>query len=264
MVSRCRSLLVGLLACGLLLPFATAAEAKRHSFGERRLMEGSRGHDVRVLQGYLSRVGIETAVDGHFGPNTKRRVRKWERRSSVRKVNGRVSKGNARKLRRQVEAGVTVHPPAAAESEAVEPLLETAGEDAVLGPDGKAIAPASAPQVVKDVIAAANKIAGKPYRYGGGHARWKDSGYDCSGSVSFALHGGDLLDSPLPSGALMSWGKAGKGEWITVYAHGGHAYAVIAGLRFDTGYNNAGSSGPRWSERMRPASGYTKRHPAGY
>ena len=80
--------------------------------------------------------------------------------------------------------------------------------------------------------------------------------------MSYALHGAGLLKQALPSGSFMSWGEAGKGSWITVYAHGGHAFVVIAGLRFDTGYNNAGQ-GPRWSERMRPDGGYTARHPAG-
>ena len=91
------------------------------------------------------------------------------------------------------------------------------------------VPPASAPPRVKAVIAAANQIRSKPYIYGGGHARWWDRGYDCSGSVSFALHGGKFLESPLPSGPLESWGEEGEGRWITVYANPGHAYAVIAG-----------------------------------
>jgi hypothetical protein len=247
-VSRCRTLVVGLLAAGLLLPASASAV-----FGDRPLREGSRGHDVRVLQDFLTRVGLKTTVDGMYGPATARRVRSWERRSSVR-VNGRVSRPDARVLRSQVEQGIRVH----------EPTVETfaAGENATLGADGLAIAPASAPQQVKDAIAAANRIVGKPYKYGGGHRRWEDSGYDCSGSVSYALHGAGLLDQALPSGSFMRWGSAGPGSWITVYAHGGHAFVVIAGLRLDTGYNNAGS-GPRWSTRMRPTAGYTVRHPDG-
>jgi len=130
---------------------------------------------------------------------------------------------------------------------------------------GQAIAPADAPPAVKKVIAAANKIRTKPYIYGGGHGRWWDAGYDCSGAVSFALHGGSLIDTPMPSGSLAGWGSAGKGRWITVYANGGHAYAIIAGLRWDTAGTTNGT-GPRWHKSLRAqASGpFTARHPAGY
>ena len=107
------------------------------------------------------------------------------------------------------------------------------------------IPPKSAPPRVKAVIAAANKIRTKPYIYGGGHGRWWDRGYDCSGSVSYALHGGEFLDSPLPSGPMASWGLAGEGRWITVYANAGHAYAVIAGYRWDTSGNTDGKTGPQ-------------------
>ena len=136
-----------------------------------------------------------------------------------------------------------------------QPLAAPAGEKAVLDGAGHAVAPESAPEEVKAAIAAANKIVGKPYKYGGGHGRWNDSGYDCSGAMSYALHGAGLLDRPLTSGDFMSWGKARKGTWITIYAQGGHGFLVIAGLRFDTGWNNAGK-GPRWSEVMRPTDGY--------
>jgi hypothetical protein len=131
--------------------------------------------------------------------------------------------------------------------------------------NGRAIPPANAPAAVRQVIAAANKIRTKPYIYGGGHARFWDSGYDCSGSVSFALHGGGFLSSPLPSGPMESWGSAGKGRWITVYANSGHAYAVIAGLRWDTAGNTSGT-GPRWHKSTRAAASgpFIARHPAGY
>lgn len=248
---RCRSLALGLAALGLLLPATASAE-----FGDRTLRQGNRGHDVRVLQDFLTRVGLETTVDGQFGPQTARRVRSWERRS-VRRVNARVSRREARKLTRQVEKGVRVHE-AAPEPAASAP----AGESATLGADGQAIAPASAPQEVKDAIAAANRISGKPYKYGGGHGKWEDSGYDCSGAMSYVLHGAGLVNRARTSGDYMRWGRAGKGSWITVYAHSGHGFLVVAGLRFDTGWNNAGK-GPRWSEEMRPTDGYTVRHPRG-
>jgi hypothetical protein len=134
--------------------------------------------------------------------------------------------------------------------------------------NGRAIAPADAPNKVKKVIAAANKIIEKPYKYGGGHAKWNDSGYDCSGTVSFALHGAKLIDSPLPSGDLMHWGHSGAGKWITVYANGGHAFMVVAGLRLDTGYRTSyaakrgakSGSGPRW-DKLRSPDGFAVRHP---
>jgi hypothetical protein len=131
-------------------------------------------------------------------------------------------------------------------------------------PTGELIPPASAPPRVKAVIAAANKIRTKPYIYGGGHAKWNDRGYDCSGSVSFALHGGKFLSSPLPSGSMESWGEEGEGRWITVYANGGHAYAVIAGVRLDTSGDEGGETGPRWHTELRDNIGYVARHPTGY
>lgn len=126
---------------------------------------------------------------------------------------------------------------------------------------GRAVAPLDAPPQVREVIAAANRIRKKPYVWGGGHGRWWDRGYDCSGAVSYALRGGDLIDSPLPSGPLMRWGSPGRGKWITVYAHGGHTYAVIAGLRWDT--SGTGGNGPRWSTKIRKPRGYVARHPEG-
>jgi hypothetical protein len=137
--------------------------------------------------------------------------------------------------------------------------------------DGRVIAPASAPRRVKRVIEAANRLVEKPYVYGGGHKPFSstlDSGYDCSGAVSYALYGGRFLRSPLPSGALMSWGEEGPGDWITVYAHGGHAYIVVAGLRFDTSLRDPDapgpSTGPRWSRTLRESDAFVARHPYGY
>jgi hypothetical protein len=136
---------------------------------------------------------------------------------------------------------------------------------------GIAYAPKGAPPQVVKAIAAANKIVRMPYRYGGGHnTSFKDSGYDCSGSVSFALHGAGLLRSPLDSSSFMRWGLAGKGRWITVYTNPGHAFMMIAGLRFDTGYRDGNAprngtypgSGPRWGH-FRPTSGFSARHPKG-
>jgi hypothetical protein len=126
---------------------------------------------------------------------------------------------------------------------------------------GKAIPPASAPARVKKVIRWANRIRRHPYRWGGGHGSFHDSGYDCSGAVSYALRGGRFIASPLASGPLMSWQKPGRGKWITVYSNPGHVYLVVAGLRFDTA--NTGGNGPRWSKSLRSTPGsFTARHPA--
>jgi cell wall-associated NlpC family hydrolase len=133
---------------------------------------------------------------------------------------------------------------------------------ASLASDGRtALAPAGAPPQVVTAIAAANRINRKPYRYGGGHARFRDSGYDCSGTVSYVLHAAGYLRRPRASGDLMRFGHLGRGQWITVYANGGHAYMVIAGLRFDT--SGPGPSGPRWRVQKRSSRGYVARHPTG-
>jgi cell wall-associated NlpC family hydrolase len=127
--------------------------------------------------------------------------------------------------------------------------------------DGRAVAPRDAPQIVRDVINAGNVIAKTPYLWGGGHGGWSSVGYDCSGSVSFALAGAGLLDTPLTSGALAQWGAAGPGRWITIYANGGHVWMVVAGLRFDTG--GLRGSGTRWQPTSRSTSGFVARHPEG-
>ncbi|OLE35973.1 MAG: hypothetical protein AUG48_09085 [Actinobacteria bacterium 13_1_20CM_3_68_9] len=124
---------------------------------------------------------------------------------------------------------------------------------------GKAIAPSDAPQRVVGVIDAANRIAKhKPYCYGGGHGSFKSSCYDCSGSVSYALHGGRLVHRPMDSSQLMRWGHGSRGNWITVFANAGHAYMKVAGLRFDTSMTRG--AGPGWSKEMVSGRGYSKRH----
>jgi cell wall-associated NlpC family hydrolase len=127
--------------------------------------------------------------------------------------------------------------------------------------DGTAVAPKDAPQIVREVINTGNVIAKTPYLWGGGHGSWAASGYDCSGSVSFALAGAGLLDSPLTSGLLARWGSAGPGRWITIYANGGHVFMEVAGLRFDTG--GIRGSGTRWQATGRSTSGFVARHPEG-
>jgi hypothetical protein len=189
-------------------------------------------------------------------------VRRYERREEL-KVDGHVSRPQARGLRKRVKAAKAEQSQlAAAAAPARAGAGEVDGPTAVLAEDGRtALAPRSAPQAVKDAIAAANRITRKPYRYGGGHGRWEDSGYDCSGAVSYALHGAGLLGRARDSSGFESYGKAGDGEWITVYANPSHAYVVIAGLRFDT--SGAGEEGPRWRPEQRSGKGYTVRHPRG-
>jgi cell wall-associated NlpC family hydrolase len=130
---------------------------------------------------------------------------------------------------------------------------------------GYAAAPMNAPANVQQVIWTANEIIGLPYIYGGGHASFISSGYDCSGTVSFALHGGELLKTPMDSSEFMHWGSHGAGRWIAVFGNSGHAYMDVAGLRLDTSAADdpTNQQGPRWRPLRTDNSGYTVRHPLG-
>jgi cell wall-associated NlpC family hydrolase len=138
--------------------------------------------------------------------------------------------------------------------------LQTGPRARVL-PSGMAVAPENAPDVVKRVIMAANEIAKFPYKWGGGHGAWRDDGYDCSGSVSFALAGAGLLDRPLTSSGFIGYGAPGEGRWITIYTNPGHVFMVVAGLRFDT--SGQGRAGTRWQEAPRTIDGFVVRHVPG-
>jgi peptidoglycan hydrolase-like protein with peptidoglycan-binding domain len=219
--------------------------------GDRTLKKGMRGHDVRVLQDYLTRAGVSTPVDGVFGPGTRSNVRRFQRAHGLT-ADGIVGPTTQQTLRSLGEGG-------SAGSSSPAPADAPIGHARLLA-NGTAVAPADAPAAVKAVIAAGNRIASTPYVYGGGHGRWEDRGYDCSGSVSYALHGGGLISTQLDSGSLESWGSSGSGHWITVYANAGHAYMTVAGLRFDT----SGASPSRWQSDMRSAGGYVVRHPPGF
>jgi cell wall-associated NlpC family hydrolase len=137
-----------------------------------------------------------------------------------------------------------------------------AGSRAILQSNGLAEAPLSAPDPIARVIAGGNEIAKFPYIWGGGHGSFVDNGYDCSGSVSYALAAGGLLDSPMTSGSFEHYGKPGPGKWITIYANGGHVYMYVAGLRFDTS-GRSGPRGSRWQAAQRPNGGFVARHPPG-
>ena len=140
-------------------------------------------------------------------------------------------------------------------------LARSARNGIATNPGGQAQAPAGAPSAVQLVIAAGNAIAGLPYLYGGGHGGFKDTAYDCSGSISYALASAGLVSSPMASGGFMSWGQPGRGKWITIYTNPGHMFMVIAGWRFDTSALRQG--GTRWTRSMRPTGGFLARHPPG-
>jgi hypothetical protein len=127
--------------------------------------------------------------------------------------------------------------------------------------EGVVAPPESAPAPVKAAIAAANRIHTLPYIWGGGHARWASPGYDCSGAVSYALHGAGLIATPMDSGEMMGWGAPGKGRWITIYANAGHVFMEVAGVRFDTSAQRV--TGSRWINATRSTAGFVARHPQG-
>lgn len=135
------------------------------------------------------------------------------------------------------------------------------GQTAMLR-NGIAYAPRSAPEAVKRAIAAGNRLQGKPYKWGGGHARHNDSGYDCSGTVSYVLREAGLLKGSMPSRGYFNYGKKGEGDWITVYVRSGHVFMTVAGLRLDTG-GPGGRTGPRWKPQSRAGKGHVMRHPPG-
>jgi peptidoglycan hydrolase-like protein with peptidoglycan-binding domain len=234
-------------------PRSSANHASSRHLGDRVLRRGMRGHDVRVLQAYLTLAGYQTPVTGFFGSGTLSNVTAFQNAQGLNPT-GVVSIPVEKSLRAKV-ASVEADPP---------------GATTRINSDGTATAPAGAPDVVRQVVAAANRIISKPYVYGGGHGSFNDSGYDCSGSVSYALHGGGLLSSPEDSSGLESYGSAGPGHWITIYANSGHTFMVVAGRGFDTaaysGPNIPSGSGPRW--RSNPSAdtyggGWVVRHPAG-
>jgi peptidoglycan hydrolase-like protein with peptidoglycan-binding domain len=198
----------------------------RRAGGARHRSHGGGG--VRSLQ---RRIGVP--ADGVFGPATEAALKRWQA------AHGLVPDGIAGP-RTRAKLGLGPGPV----------LKRRSGGSAGRG-GGR----------IHRLVRAANRIAGAPYKYGGGHGTYHDSGYDCSGSVSYALHGAKLLNTQLTSGDFERWGTAGAGQWVTIYANGGHVYMLVAGLRFDT--SGLSSDGSRWHTSSRSTSGYVVRHPTG-
>ena len=251
MTDRVRLGALALIATGAA---AFPASASAAEYGSRTMREGMSGKDVKQLQRYLTATGFSTTADGAFGPLTAKSVRRFERADGM-PVNGVVPSKDARIIQRAASKAESK------QSRPVEDTTPTETSRARITSDGLAVAPADAPPEVQQVIEAGNEIAKKPYKYGGGHGDWTDSGYDCSGSVSYALHGGGLLNNPKDSGQLMGWRFSGRGEWITVFANAGHVYMKVAGLRFDT--SGLREDGTRWHDTRASREGYAIRHPRG-
>lgn len=256
MFTRARTfltLLVAALAVAVVMP----AGASAARYGSRTLATGKHGGDVKRLQRYLTGAGHRVHADGDFGRRTARALKATETELELH-ADGVATRREQRLIRRAVASPGTggaayVAPPP------LDKVVPT--EKGKVTPDGFALPPASAPQVIKNVIAAGNAIARTPYKWGGGHAKWNDTGYDCSGSVSYALHGGDLLDSALVSGDFGNWRHKGPGSWITIYSNGGHVYMFVAGLRFDTSARSR--TGSRWTTETRSSDGFAVTHPKG-
>jgi cell wall-associated NlpC family hydrolase len=233
-------------------PYANASQTGDSAhLGDRVLWPGMSGHDVRVLQQYLTFAGFQTTITGKFGPSTRQSVIAFQRAHHFR-ATGVVSVAVAHALRSAVAASL---PQGAAR----------------INSDGTATAPANAPAAVQAMIAAGNRIIHTSYCYAGGHGSWNSSCYDCSGAVGYVLHAAGMLSSPEPSGSMESFGSSGPGRWVSVYADSGHAFIVIAGRAFDTadygGPNIPSGTGPRWRSdptgNLQDGGGYVVRHPAG-
>ena len=225
----------GLTADGVVGPATWAALRRAGHRGSRSSGGGhaSKRGRVRLLQ---RRLGI--TADGVFGPATARAVRHFQRAHGLT-ADGIVGPATWAALG---HAQITT-------------VLKRKHSSGGGGSGG------GIPVRVRRIIAAGNRIAFKPYKYGGGHGQWEDDGYDCSGSVSYALHGAGYLSAALTSGDFMSWGSPGKGRWVTIYAAPGHVYMMVDGRRFDT--TGRAEDGTRWHDDARSSAGYVVRHPPG-
>jgi peptidoglycan hydrolase-like protein with peptidoglycan-binding domain len=227
----------GLFADGIVGPRTMRSLGLSSSSSRRPARRHGRANAGGGVRGLQRKLGL--SADGVFGPQTERAVKRFQRRRGLAadgvvgpRTRSALGLGPGRTLKRKGHSG------------------------------GGHRGGGHKRAVLRRVIRAANRIATTPYRYGGGHGSFEDTGYDCSGSVSYALHGGGLLRSPLDSGGFMSWGRPGPGRHITIYANPGHVYMVVDGRRFDTSARS--QTGSRWTGEMRSSAGYVARHPAGF
>jgi peptidoglycan hydrolase-like protein with peptidoglycan-binding domain len=210
------------------------------------LSQGSTGKWVRTLQSDLTFVGYPTTVDGQYGSTTAQSVNQFKTAHGF------------------TADGVMGSQSWAALLKAVQQIESSPTATARVNPDGTVTAPSSAPPIIQTMIAAANRIATKPYCYAGGHGKWNDSCYDCSGSVSYVLHAAGILSVSEDSTQLESFGSRGAGRWVTIWANAGHTYMEIAGLFFDTAAQSSNSLNDRWSKRnVENNSAFVERHPTG-
>jgi peptidoglycan hydrolase-like protein with peptidoglycan-binding domain len=273
MRAMARAALLGLAFAATLLPAAALAAGSggaaglvavhhpgphrrpaHHRLGHRVLRLGMHGRDVRALQRALSRAGYRTVADGQFGRHTAAHLRAFQRTHHLPHTGGvTLRTWRALRLARATQsAGTPV------------PAATIAGDGTLTGFLG-------APAQVQQIIAAANAIIDRPYVYGGGHGSFQSQGYDCSGAVSYALHGAGLLSAPQDSTGLETFGVPGPGRWVTVYADAAHAFLVVNGRAFDTadfgGPNIPAGTGPRWRAspdgNLADHGDYVVRHPAG-
>jgi peptidoglycan hydrolase-like protein with peptidoglycan-binding domain len=234
--------------------------------GDRVLRVGTRGADVRALQGYLDAAGYTLAQTGSYDRETRGRVQSFQNDFGLR-ATGVVTPRVAKMIRTTATAppgyGGTMFDPNPPQPTGPVPadLKTVPGNVAKVLRDGTAAAPANAPDEIKRIIASANEIAKLPYKWGGGHGSWRDTGYDCTGSTTYALRT-TFRRGRMPTFGYSNWQVPGKGQWLTVYASSWHVYMEVAGLRYDTsGLRVAGS---RWTTQSRSQSGFVARHPAGY
>jgi peptidoglycan hydrolase-like protein with peptidoglycan-binding domain len=245
-----------------LLAVPASAQAQ---LGDRVLKLGVRGKDVRALQGYLDAAGYTLAQTGRYDRATRANVQAFQNDHGLR-ATGVVTARVARMIRVTATAppgygGTMFDPNPVPSGPAPDNLQIVPGNRAKVLRDGTAAAPANAPAEVKRVIASGNEIAKLPYKWGGGHAQWRDTGYDCSGSLTYAFRT-TFRRGRFPTFGYSGWGAPGPGRWITTYASSGHVYMVVAGLRFDSsGLRIAGS---RWTTQARSSSGFVPRHPVGF
>jgi peptidoglycan hydrolase-like protein with peptidoglycan-binding domain len=257
------------LAAACLLGGLLAPAAAQARLGDRVLKLGYRGSDVRALQGYLDAAGYRVRETGSFDQTTRSSVR-WFQTDIGLSPTGVVTGRVARALMATATAtpgtggGTMFQRPRPAPAHPAGPtpagLTTVPGNRARVLSSGLAAAPANAPAEVKAIIASGNEIARLPYKWGGGHGSWTDTGYDCTGSTTYAFRT-TFRRGPEPTFGYSNWGLPGPGQWITVYASSFHVYLIVAGLRYDTsGLREAGS---RWTASERSSSGFVARHPPG-